>query len=155
MKPEAARAIAVRERLSGETLPRRIKIDGEVYQVDDVQTAYRSLPEITCGKVEFILAESSEAAGKAAREYWKDMAENDTKEFTCMVGEETLIQWALGHSAGPGSTHVNSLEEWLDLWLDTPEEHFASYDSEERTVNRCGKLRDELGFTPKVAYRRN
>ena len=72
-----------------------------------------------------------------------------------MVGEKTLVAWGLRQYAGPGSTQVKSLEEWLDLWLDTPEEHFASCDSEEREVSRCGKLREELGFIPTVAYRHN
>ena len=133
----------------------RIKIDGEICTIKDVHT-YGGLPmvETDDGK-EFYLAESSEKAGEEARKYWKDMAENDPKEFTCMIGEETLVSWGLGRYASPGSTQVKSLEEWLDLWLDTPEEHFASYDSEEREVSRCGKLREELGFTPTVAYRHN
>ena len=72
-----------------------------------------------------------------------------------MIGESTLVAWALGQYAGPGSTQVCSLEEWLELWLDTPEEHFAGYDSTQRDVERVGTLRDELGFTPTVAYRHN
>lgn len=87
------------------------------------------------GRIEFKLFASREDAGEAAREYWADMAESDPKEFTCMVGEDTLIAWGLGKYAGPGSTRVKSLGEWLDLWLDTPEEHFASYDGEEREVS--------------------
>jgi hypothetical protein len=72
-----------------------------------------------------------------------------------MVGESTLVAWALGQSAGPGSTHVNSLEEWLDLWLDTAEEHFASYDSEEREVHGVtADAEEEIGFIPGVAYKR-
>jgi hypothetical protein len=133
----------------------RIRIDGELYNVSGVHT-YGTLPVIETEEgEEFYLAESTEKAGEAAREYWENMAQDDPREFTCMVGEETLIAWGLGQSAGPGSTWVNSLEDWLDLWLDTPEEHFASYDSNEREVERCGKLADELGFMPKVAYRHN
>ena len=90
--------------------------------------------------------EDSEAAGIEAREYWEDMAENDPKEFACLVGEETLIQWGLGRSAGPGSTAVNSLQEWLDLWLNVPEEHFASYDGSERTCRMSKALMEELDF---------
>jgi len=100
---------------------------------------------------EFYIFESSEAAGEAAREYWEDMAHNDPKEFTCMVGEETLVQWGLGNWAGPGSTAVQSLQEWLDLWLETPEEHFGSYDGTEREFN-C-KHPDWSDYT--VAYRHN
>ena len=133
----------------------RIRIDGEIYNIKNVYN-HGGLPMAeTDGGEEFYLAESSEKAGEEAREYWKDMAENDPKEFICMVGEKTLVAWALGQYAGPGSTQVKSLEEWLDLWLDTPAEHFASYDSNERDGSRCGKLREELGFTPTVAYRHN
>src|SRR6185369_7834653 len=109
----------------------RLKIDGEIYNVSKVYQFDRdhNIAQVKTEEgPEFIVAESSEEAGKSARERWADMAENDPKEFTCMVGEETLVQWGLGRSAGPGSTSVCSLEEWLDLWLDTPEEEFASYD---------------------------
>lgn len=130
------------------------------------------LPEVETDSGDFLLAESSESAGEKAREYWADMVENDPQEFTCMVGEETLLKWALGQFAGPGSTQVQSLEEWLDLWLDTPEEQWASYDGEEREVLNyeefCAQtgqemeegeedsdkeLLEELGFIPTVAYR--
>lgn len=130
----------------------RIRIDGELYHVKDI---FNGSYVDTVEGPQFYLAEDSEAAGKAAREYWEDMADNDPKEFTCIVGEEALIQWGLGRSASPGSVGVSSLTEWLDLWLDHPEEHWASDDSTERTVERCGKLADDLGFMPTVAYRAN
>jgi len=105
----------------------------------------------TEGGEEFYLAEDTEQAGEEAREYWKDMADNDPQEFTHMVGEQCLIAWALGTYAGPGSTQVSSLSEWLDLWLDTPEDHFASYDNIEREF-KC-KHPEWSDFT--VAYRCN
>jgi hypothetical protein len=110
----------------------KIKIDGEIYEVKKVHT-YSSLPmlELEDGS-EYYVAESSETAGEKAREYWEDLAQDDPKEFACLVGEKTLIAWGLGQSAGPGSTHTRGLNDWLDLWLNTPEEHFASYDSQER-----------------------
>lgn len=94
----------------------KIRIDGELLEVDKVLN-FGYLPMVVCGREEYYLAESSEAAGKKAREYWEDMAENDPKEFTYLVGEETLIQWGLGKYAGPGSTQVRSLQEWLDRAL--------------------------------------
>lgn len=113
----------------------RLRLDGEVTEFDNFSTTgWDGLLTADLGRADYYLAEDSEAAGKAAREYWEDMAENDPKEFTCMVGEETLVQWGLGRSAGPGSTHVRSLQEWLDLWLDTPEEQWASYDGNEISV---------------------
>lgn len=133
----------------------RIKIDGEMYTVKEVYNhATLPLVEMETGE-EFYLAESSEEAGKAARKYWEDLAQDDPREFACIVGEESLVAWGLGEYGGPGLMKVTSLEDWLDLWLDTPEEHFASYDSLEREVERCGKLAEELDFVPKVAYRHN
>jgi len=134
----------------------KITIDQEEYEIDKVITDSYGLPMIEIGNMEFYVAESSEEAGIKARERWQDMAENDKKEFICIVGEEALIAWCLGESYGPGSTAVNSLEEWLDLWLDTPEEEFASYDGVECEVEDADdELIEELGFTPTVAYRHN
>ena len=135
----------------------RIRINTEMFHV---KRAYEhdggSVATITTEEgPEFIVAEDTEEAGKAAREYWADMAANDPAEFACMVGEETLVCWGLGTFAGPGTTKVKSLSEWLDLWLATPEEHFASYDGNACEVRRVGKLVEEIGFVPSVAYRSN
>ncbi len=135
---------------------REIEIDGERYEVKHVRDMDGEMAEIECDGADFILAKDTATAGAAARERWADMAKNDPKEFRCVVGDETLVKWALGEMAGPGSTWVASLEEWLDLHLDVPEEEFASYDSQERDVNACGvELTEELGWTPGVAYRSN
>lgn len=134
----------------------KIKIDGQWYEVEKClgATGY-NLIETDTGE-EFYLFESAEEAGKEARKYYEEMAQDDPEEFACIVGEETLIQWGLGNYAGPGTSQVSSLEEWLDLWLDTPEEMWASYDGEEKEVEVCGKLlSEELGFIPTVAYRHN
>lgn len=106
--------------------------------------------------MEFIVFEDEEAAGQAARDYWEDLAENDPREFTTLVGEETLIQWGLGRRAGPGSTQVKSLQEWLDLWLENPQEEWGRYDGTERDVEAItSELEDEIGYVPTVAYRSN
>lgn len=108
---------------------------------------------------EWLIFESREDAGQVARDYWEDMAKNDPSEFTCMVGEETLVSWALNQYAGPGTTQVRNLEEWLDLWLDTPEEHHSSYDGEEYDLECTSLALEALGFSADskyvVAYRRN
>jgi len=136
-----------------------IEIDGEVYEIDDVrEIGYGDLHEITVsGSNEaFIVSESGENAGKAARERWEDMAENDPSEFRHIVGDETLVNWAMGQWGGPGSTQVRGLNEWLDLWLDTPEEEWAGYDGAERAVARVAPdLEEEIGYKPTVAYRSN
>jgi len=111
---------------------------------------------VSYGNQEFYLAESEEAAGKVAREYWADMAAHDPDEFVCIVGKDTLVSWALGQMAGPGSIKVASLGEWLDLTADHPYEHLAGYDGETRDVDDVSKaLVEELGFTPAFAYRAN
>lgn len=132
-----------------------ITIDGTEYEVEDIYKHY--LPEIrTRGHQEFVVARSSEQAGKAARKRWADMAQNDKSQFRAMVGDEALMAWAMGEYGGPGSTKVKSLKAWLDLHLNVPEEEWASYDGNERTVERVSpELRKALGFTPKVAYRHN
>jgi hypothetical protein len=143
-----------------------IIIDGERYVISGIQT-YGDLPLLETDGGEFYVAESREKAGSYARDYWENMACNDKKEFLCMVGADTLVSWALGEYAGPGSTQVSSLDEWLDLWNDTPEEHWAGYDSTERDIKERGEGRlpegfavtkeaqEEIGFQPKVAYRHN
>lgn len=124
----------------------RICIDGEVVEVDRVYDGCY-LPMIEEGRRDWYVAKSHDEAGQAARQYWQELAESDPKEFACIVGEETLIAWALHQSAGPGSTQVRSLEEWLDLWLDTPEEEFAGYDGEERTIESMTvDLAEDLGW---------
>lgn len=116
-----------------------IVIDGETYDVTEVgDCGY--LKMVTCKDMEFYVARDSDEAGEAARQYWKDMSENGPREFTEMVGADTLVSWALGQYAGPGSTQVTSLDEWLDLWLDTPEECWASYDGVECSVDEVSEL---------------
>lgn len=135
-----------------------ITIDGETYTVVKVYPIgwVDQLVQVDTEEgPEFVLAPSREVAGQAARARWADMAKNDKKEFTCLVGEETLIAWCLGEPAGPGTTKVDSLEKWLDLHLETPEEEWASYDGEEQEVEAVTLLDLELGWTPRVAYRHN
>lgn len=103
---------------------------------------------------------SREEAGKSAREYYADMAENDPKEFTCFVGEQNLIKWALGQYAGPGYAQVRSLVEWLDVVAQYPEEFHAAYDGIEYDVDGMSlELLEALGWDGfnidnAVAYRR-
>jgi hypothetical protein len=125
-------------------------IDGSVVDVSRVHDGNECcLPMVHEGRCSWYVAESEEDAGERARSYWADMAENDPKEFVCLVGSDTLVQWALGQWAGPGSTSVRSLDEWLDLHKDNPEEHWG----EACTVDFCSvTLAETLGFTPTVAY---
>lgn len=135
-----------------------ITIDGESFESYEIRVhPHGQGAMLTMGRRDYYVFPDSDVAGLEAREYWEDMARNDPSEFANMVGHDTLTQWGMGQPAGPGSTHVTSLSDWLDLWLDTPEEHFASYDGNESSVDFVSDefVDDELGFTPTVAYRAN
>lgn len=136
-----------------------ITIDDETYTDEeysiDVGAESRGSVLSIGMSLEFIVFESFNDAGKDARDYWAALAKDDPEEFRCMVGDEALVAWALGDWGGPGSTKVRSLDEWLDLWLDIPEEHHAAYDGESCEVKGASEaLIQELGFVPTVAYRR-
>jgi hypothetical protein len=136
-----------------------IEIDGDRHKVVTISLNWApdgmAAVETYEGK-EFYLAPDSESAGKAARARWAEMAADDPTEFRHMVGDETLVKWALGQSAGPGNTAVRSLTEWLDLWISTPEEEWAGYDGSEAEVDRVSAdVTARIGFTPTVAYRYN
>jgi hypothetical protein len=136
-----------------------IVIDGEVCEVKEVRDYdYLPIVELEDGR-DFYLARNKDEAGEKAREYWEEMAENDPEEFVALVGEKTLVSWALGQYAGPGSTKVQNLDEWLDLWFNTPEEQWASYDSQEKDCRLNLNLVAELGWEDDevnaVCYRHN
>lgn len=132
-----------------------ITLDGEKFEIQAVH-CYGDYSEICTDGGDFYVFRDHESAGKAAREHYADMAANDPAEFQCIMGAETLIAWGMGQYAGPGSRQVQSLSEWLDLWLQTPEEHFASYDGAERIVDDCSDdACDEIEFCPEIAYRCN
>ena len=134
-----------------------INIDGDVYFIDDTdEVGYNVVMATMTDGTEWYLADDTESAGEVCRERWADMAANDPTEFACMVGEATIIAWGMGQMAGPGCIQVSSLDEWLDLVADHPEEELASYDDNEGTVTDVAEwLSNELGFTPTVAYRHN
>lgn len=134
----------------------RIKIMGQWQEIEDTfEGGYLPMVELEDG-TEWYVAKDAEAAGKANREYWEEMANNDPKEFARIVGEETLIKWGLGQWAGPGSAQVRSLAEWLDAVEGCPEEQWASWDGNEIEVEDCDdEAEEEIGFRPTVAYRHN
>lgn len=131
-----------------------VRINGSVIEVSSTND-YGYLPMVDLDGIDYYVAESKEQAGEKAREYWADMAENDQQEFACIVGDATLIAWGIGKKAGLGSTKVSSLKEWLDLWLNTPEEQWASYDGKASKIEINCNLAEELGFDPNVAGKEN
>lgn len=132
-------------------------IDDEIHKIKNI-FSYGQLPLLELeGGMDYYIAESSKIAGEKAREYWEEMAENDPREFTALVGEKTLVSWALNQYAGPGNSQVRNLTEWLDLWLDTPEEQWGSYNGTEEDCKINKNLAHELGFENLkcVCYRHN
>ena len=87
---------------------------------------------------DIVLFKSREDAGQYVRDYWEDYIDSESSD-------------EVGRLAGPGSVKVRSLQEWLDLYLDVPEEHFE----EEYSVEAIGEnLVEILGFKPVVAFSR-
>jgi len=130
-----------------------IEIDGKVETVTDIKDDNL----LVIGEKEYCIFPDSKAAGEAAREYWTELAEYDPEELTFIVGEKALIAWGLGREYAVGSVSVSSLEDWLNLWEDVPEEHFASYDSLEVAARINKNLQRELFFDSGevVVYRAN
>ena len=123
-----------------------ITIDGEMREIQKVHD-WGYLPMIETDNGDYYLAENSGHAGEQARKYWETLAQDDPEELSAIIGTETLISWGLNQYAGPGYSKVRSLQGWLDLWLDTPEEHFAGYDGEECDIDAiCGIDLDTLEF---------
>ena len=109
-----------------------IVIDNEVVEVEEINDNGFDGFLIECDNgCEYHVFDNHEAAGEAAADYWREMAENDPEEFRCLVGDENLIKWALGQYAGPGNEQTDSLEGWFELTKDYPEEQWASYDGHE------------------------
>ena len=100
---------------------------------------------------ELFLFKNEEDAGQCARDYWEDYIDSESnEEIVAILGADTLISWALGKEAGPGSSKVKNLNEWLDLYLDAPEEHFDSGPYQIELV--AENIEEIIGFKPTVAY---
>lgn len=97
-----------------------LTVNGETYEVKDFQPWGKTglLIEVVGGS-EWYVFENEEDAGDLVREYWQDMADNDPEELRCILGDEALVQMALGQ---------DSLKEWIEQQAQSPEYHFGSYD---------------------------
>ena len=136
-----------------------IVIDGEVTEVNNINENGYGGYLIECDNgCEYHVFESHGDAGKAAGDYWRDMADNDPEKFRCIVEDENLIDWALGRYAGPGNEKANSLEKWFELTEDYPEEQWAGYDGNEiegARFNRNFEKETGFGRNDIVLYRCN
>lgn len=134
----------------------KITVDSEeIGVVDTNETNYGMEINLEDGR-EFIVFPSAAEAGREARRYWKEMAENDPQEIVCLVGTDVLVAWALGQWAGPGSVHVTCLSDWLDLFLDAPAEEWNRQDGSteyEIYIEPGSEAADAIGFDgDAVAY---
>lgn len=132
-------------------------VDGEDFDLDDIKSrTCGDLVEVDIGSRSYLLAENSEKAGEHAADRWRDMAKHDRREFACLIGEERLVQWALGESDSYG---ISSLDDFLDVVAANPAEDLAGYDGNEVDVEVAEECREaiveEFGFLPTVAYRTN
>ena len=75
--------------------------------------------------IELSVFKEEEDAGQIARvTTGKNSLEMTRSTLVEVLGADTLIAWALGEEAGPGTSKVKSLNEWLDLYLESPDEHY-------------------------------
>lgn len=123
-----------------------IHFDGDTLNLDNYFENGEDGIHVTWNGGDWYVFPNEDIAGQAARDYWEDMAHNDKAEFRAIVGEDALIAWCLGESYAVGTKAVSSLDSWLDLWLTTPEEHWASYDCEQREGYINKAFADEFGF---------
>ena len=110
-----------------------------------------SLKDESGSWTEIYVFKNEEDAGQCARDYWEDYIDGETsEEIVAILGADTLIAWALGREAGPGSSKVKNLNEWLDLYYDAPEEHFDSGPYQIELV--AENIEEIIGFKQTVAY---
>ena len=100
--------------------------------------------------IELSVFKEEEDAGQIARDYWEELIRDDKEHAVEVLGADTLIAWALGEEAGPGTSKVKSLNEWLDLYLESPDEH---YDIGPFHIEAIGEnIVEYLGYKPAIAY---
>lgn len=133
----------------------RIRIDGVLYRVVNYFPG-SDIPSVrvTDGVEEilFILAESQEAAGRAERAHYEEQMDLEPEFFCQLVGFRAVVNWAQGFRAGIGGEDFDSLDSWLDYIEQNPQDKYA-VDGRILKVDRIGRLVDELGFVPTIAYR--
>jgi hypothetical protein len=168
--------------------PGKIDIDGDSVRLEDARVdVYGKMAIIWVEtedgeRREYFIFPSSEVAGELAMQMWRksllsgfdsgdpEKVQSAVNNIVGHVGKETLVRWALGLSAGHGTSQVASLEEWFELFKENPEEEWASDDIEadigpddddivEMAVlvdaSAWYNMIDKIGFEPGVAYRRD
>jgi hypothetical protein len=139
-----------------------IKLDKQLYRKNFYTIAIDSIQSKEFGATvdlrdeggnhicELHLFKNMEQAGKDARDYWEEYVHGDRQMAIELLGVDTLMSWAYGELGGPGSVKVKNLEDWLDLYLENPDEHFESGPFDIELIGE--NIVEELGFKPTVAY---
>ena len=118
----------------------RLVINGTVHKVDKddiIENYFGNLPKITTVDGEEFIIANRENAEEAVRDYWKDMVNNDEREFKAIMGEERLMNWALNKSDSFG---ISSFDEFIERVGQYCEEDLAREDGYEHDVTRIGVL---------------
>jgi len=123
-----------------------LKVDGEDYEVSEI-SAGGYLTVLTTEGGDYYIAIDSEIAGLAARQKWEDMVQNDPAEFIAIIGEERLLQWAMGQSDSLG---ISNVKEFLDVIQTVPEESFATHDGVESAGAITEAVAERLGADYRV-----
>jgi len=138
-------------KLDSEIMKKKFFTIGESDVTSFDNHAVISLKDESGSWTEIYVFKNEEDAGQCARDYWEDYIDGETsEEIVAILGADTLIAWALGREAGPGSSKVKNLNEWLDLYYDAPEEHFDSGPYQIELV--AENIEEIIGFKPTVAY---
>ena len=138
--------------------PMRVKIDGQMMEVHKIygEDAYDLKIVEMMDRTEWYIT-THEKARQGIQNYWQWMADNDPGELKAMLGEERMIEWAIGQSDSFG---ISSFDEFKDIIGDNPEEELGCYDGNECSVTRIGRLAEEMDVEDEdiseiYAYRRN
>lgn len=87
---------------------------------------------ICIGNQEYYVFTDREDAEQAVYKYWEDMAQDDPKEFACIIGDDRLIKWALNQSDEYG---ICNADEFFEVCGQHCEETLAGYDGQENEIN--------------------
>lgn len=98
-------------------------IENREYKIDivdaNIDTDLLDIPQVVLeNDIGYFVFESKEEAGEVAKNYFEYMVENDPYSLIDYVGVEQVIEWA----KGGGETLI----DWLEAWLDVPEELYGS-----------------------------
>ena len=94
-------------------------INDEIIQVINSKQGYRAKRNY------YNFFTSREEAGEASRKIYEDMSIEDPEEFADEIGLPALIAWSKGEPFARGSVNVESLTEWLDLFLEDPSDYWG------------------------------